>query len=301
MAETTKISWADATFNPWIGCAKVSRGCAHCYAEELMDKRYGRVEWGPNGTRVRTSASNWKQPLKWDREAMAAGVRRRVFCASLADVFEDRPEVVEWREHLFGIIQATPRLDWLLLTKRPENVTAFASEATGWDVASHGMPPNAWIGTSVEDRKNGLPRIDILRTIPSVVRFLSVEPLVEDLGPLDLTGIGWVIAGGESGSAATPMHPDWPISIRDQCVSAGVPFLFKQWGQWVPTEKPWDQASVNPLRSDETWWNRAGGSGFHGEEVWRMRKVGKEAAGAVLDGREWHEFPTAPVGGRAAR
>lgn len=289
MAETTKISWADATFNPWIGCSKVSRGCLHCYAEELMDRRYGKVKWGPTGTRVRTAASNWKQPLKWNREAAAAGVRRRVFCASLADVFEDRPELEPWRVDLFGMIDATPWLDWLLLTKRPENVVDLWAyyDCDGGPY----FPPNAWIGTSVEDRKHGLPRIDILRTIPAAVRFLSIEPLVEDLGPLNLAGIGWAIVGGESGSDAVPMHPDWARSVRDQCIAAGVPFLFKQWGQWMPVDEPWEQDDIKPKRANECWWNRAGGTGFHGDAVWRMRKVGKEAAGDQLDGRRWAEFP----------
>jgi protein gp37 len=288
MAEMTKISWADATFNPWIGCQKVSRGCVHCYAEELMDKRYGRVQWGPTGTRVRTAASNWRQPLRWNRQAFAAGERKRVFCSSLADVFEDRPELDTWRRDLAQLITATPHLDWLLLTKRPENAKQMIYEMWFPDAA---WPKNYWLGTSVEDRKSGLPRIDVLRGVPAPLRFLSVEPLVEDIGPIDLSGIGWVIVGGESGAAASPMHPAWARSVRDQCIAAGVPFLFKQWGQWSPIDQPWEQDSPKRLADNERWCNRAGGHGFHGDEVWRMRKVGKESAGAVLDGREWHEFP----------
>jgi protein gp37 len=125
MAENSNIEWTHHTFNPWIGCTKVSDGCKNCYAENLMDKRYGRVKWGPQGTRVRTSEANWKKPLKWNREAEAKGERHRVFCASLADVFEDKPdqpEMEQWRLELLELIIKTPYLDWLLLTKRPENV-----------------------------------------------------------------------------------------------------------------------------------------------------------------------------------
>lgn len=261
--ENSKIEWTDHTFNPWIGCTKVSDGCKHCYAETLMDKRYGRVQWGPQGKRIRTSAANWKKPLKWNREAAAAGQRARVFCASLADVFEDKPEVYTWREELFGLICDTPHLDWLLLTKRPENVDDMFSEIVapvrlGWEDF-----PNIWIGTSVENQKQADKRIPALLRIPAAVRFLSMEPL---LGPVYLTSlmndglcslgtgyvnclkgfcfdasydgyydigdrvnkINWVIVGGESGVDARPMDVEWARSIRDQCREAGVPFFMKQ-------------------------------------------------------------------------
>lgn len=123
--ENTKIEWADHTFNPWIGCTKVSDGCKHCYAEHLMDTRLGRVKWGPQGIRQRTSAAYWRYPLKWNKRLEGTGRRERVFCASLADVFEDRPELEEWRQDLYHLISETPNLDWLLLTKRPENVNLF--------------------------------------------------------------------------------------------------------------------------------------------------------------------------------
>ena len=207
-----------------------------------MDNRYGRVEWGPGGTRVRTSAAYWKQPMKWDREAGAEGVRRRVFCASLADVFEDRPELEPWRLDLFALIDRTPGLDWLLLTKRPENIPALWAYFAGSSDPYY--PPNVWIGTSVEDQAAAYRRIPELLAIPAAVRFLSVEPM---LAPVDLDGwlavrqgwkrfegdhsgpdIHWVIVGGESGRGARPMDEEWVRSIRDRCQSANVAFFYKQ-------------------------------------------------------------------------
>lgn len=230
MAENSAIEWCDHTFNPWIGCAKVSPGCKHCYAETLMDTRYGRVEWGVHGTRVRTGPDNWKKPLRWNRQAEAEGRRYRVFCASLADVFEDRDELEPWRRDLLALIYQTPRLDWLLLTKRPENVMRMLY---GF------MPPNLWIGTSVENQETADERIPELLKIPATVRFLSCEPL---LGPVDLTpwlgtghptfdpGVDWVIVGGESGPKARPFDVRWAWSLVEQCADAGVPCFVKQLG-----------------------------------------------------------------------
>ena len=282
MAENSKIEWCDHTFNPWIGCTKVSEGCQHCYAEQMMDKRYGKVKWGPQGTRVRTSLANWKKPLKWNREAAKAGKRARVFCASLADVFEIHPsqDLDEWRHDLFMLIQQTPHLDWLLLTKRPENVMPYLRHGWGTD-----LPDNVWLGTSVENQQAAFKRIPELLKVPAAVRFLSMEPLLGqvhldlmdgvffdswmpfDWQRLDPPGIHWVIVGGESGPNARSIHPDWVRDIREQCVGAGVPFFFKQWGQWV---------------HDPEDWNAAAGL---------MRRVGKKAAGRLLDGVEWNQFP----------
>jgi protein gp37 len=207
MGENTKIEWATHTFNPWIGCAKVSPGCQHCYAEALMDTRYGTVKWGIHGTRKRTSPANWRKPVAWNRRCGALGIRERVFCCSLADVFEDRPDLSPIRLDLFRLILATPHLDWLLLTKRPEKVMALIFQAIGQledgdAVATHpmspedsmlmamlsawyqGIPPtNVWVGTSVENQKEANKRIPELLAIPAEVRFLSMEPL---LGPVDL-------------------------------------------------------------------------------------------------------------------
>ena len=223
----SKIEWTTHTFNPWIGCTKVSPGCLNCYAETLMDTRYGRAKWGRGNPRSRTSASNWKQPLAWDKDAAKLGERHRVFCASLADVFDG--EVANgWRDDLWALIKSTPNLDWLLLTKRPEVMLS--------ETRRLGVPENVWLGVSVEDQVRAQERIPLLIETDAVVKFLSVEPL---LGPLDLSywltapvrpNLQWVIVGGESGPGARPMEEEWVQGILAECEDAGVAFLFKQWG-----------------------------------------------------------------------
>jgi protein gp37 len=257
VGENSAIEWTHHTFNPWRGCARVSEGCRHCYAETLS-KRNPKVlgTWGVDGARVMAAESYWRLPVKWNAEAAAVGERRRVFCASLADVFEDRPDLVDARGRLWRLIHDTPQLDWLLLTKRPENVTVMAP---GWFWC---WPANAWLGTTVENR-DALRRIDHVRDSGAPVVFLSIEPLLEDLGPVDLRGVSWVIVGGESGHGARPMYPEWARAIRDQCVAAGVPFFFKQWGEWRPVAP----RSLNIVQ------------------------VGKKAAGRLLDGQEWNQMP----------
>lgn len=292
MAENSKIEWTTHTFNPWRGCTKISPGCANCYAETLSHRNPSVLGvWGDKGTRVVASEAMWREPLKWNRKAEEAGERHRVFCASLADVFEDRPELMAPRYRLFDLIQRTPRLDWLLLTKRPENVKPLWPWSL-WNV------PNIWLGVSVEDQARADERIRLLIQLPIVVRFLSVEPL---LGPVDLeevpvgmcgplrpgaatdagSRIDWVIVGGESGPGARPMHPEWPRSIRDQCQAAGVPFFFKQWGEWGP--KP-----NGDWNTKDRHWFHDGPGEDDGTEVFR---VGKRVTGRLLDGREWNEFP----------
>lgn len=226
MAERTEISWADATFNPWIGCTKVSCACDFCYAERYGN-RFG-VKWG-NHDRRRTSAAYWKQPLAWDRAAEKSGIRRRVFCASLADWLDNQvPD--EWRDDLANLIEATPNLDWLLLTKRPQN---FGKHAPWHD---DDVPENVWLGTTVENQEEADRRIPPLLAIGAKVRFLSCEPL---LGRIDfradwLSGLDWIIAGGESGPHARPMNIEWARHLRDQCQIAGIYFHFKQWGGLRP-------------------------------------------------------------------
>ncbi len=256
MAET-KIEWCSTnlgngivvlgyTFNPWIGDTKVSEGCKYCYAEAQMDKWLGRVKWGPDGTRVRTSEANWKKPLTWNRKAIKEGIRPKVFCASLADVFEDNPQLVRWRNELFlDLIDETPYLDWLLLTKRPENIKGRMLPPH-WRFQG-GMPDNVWLGTSVENQAAADERIPQLAAVPDRVRFLSVEPL---LGPINLEAFlyepvderhewfrpranrpDWVmIIGGESGPKARPMELAWVRDIIAQCRAARVPVFVKQLG-----------------------------------------------------------------------
>ena len=289
MGEKTAISWTHHTFNPWIGCAHVSPGCEHCYAETLMDQRYKRVKWGPGGTRVRTTPGYWREPLTWAREAAAAGERRRVFCASLADIFEDNDRILpEWRRDLWDLIEHTPELDWMLLTKRPENVERMVPSAwTGYDA----WPAWAWLGTSVEDQRRANERIPLLAASPSHVRFLSCEPL---LGPVVLerdwlTELDLVIVGGESGDGARPMRSTWARGLRDLCARADVPFHFKQWGVWVDAEQAPPGVvgreveghialTRNGKLLPDAWpW------GQQAEPVYR---AGKKEAGRALDGEE---------------
>ena len=244
MGEKTKIAWCDATWNPWRGCTKIAAGCVNCYAEADFDKRRHVAVWGPQGTRVVTEEANWRKPLAWNRAAEKAGVRRRVFCASLADVFEDHHALYAPREALVRLIRATPDLDWLLLTKRPENVTRLWLQATitsetleAFDAGqSLDLPQsNVWTGTSVENQAAADLRIPELLKVPAVVRFLSIEPL---LGPIDLhlnasERPDWVIVGGESGPRARPCNVAWIRSIVAQCRGAAIPVFVTQLGSRI--------------------------------------------------------------------
>jgi protein gp37 len=245
MGETTAINWTHHTFNPWVGCTKVSPGCQHCYAEVLMDKRYHRAQWGPQGTRIRTSDANWQEPLKWNRKAAKDGVRRKVFCASLADVFEGKAETLPWLRDVLQLIEQCRSLDWLLLTKRPEKVMPLIAQATGRNTETWLADcQHVWIGTTVENQEVADRRIPILLTIPASIRFLSCEPLLGHVVFKDewLTHAGeyattdylidWVIVGGESGVGAREMKESDALALRDQCHAAGIDFFFKQWGMF---------------------------------------------------------------------
>ncbi len=329
MGQNSKIEWTDHTFNPWIGCAKVSPGCAHCYAEKLDRNRFSKTlgegskekpvsHWGRGAPRQRTSGANWKEPLKWDKKAAKMGTRERVFCASLGD-WLDEEVPVQWLADLLALIHDTPHLDWLLLTKRPVNWRARFTEvldkaqqsleATEWvsQWLEQKPPGNVHIGCTVEDQARAKERIPLLLHIPAKVRFLSCEPL---LGPVRLEGLPlspddplfryWcltgehlrdgmneprvlpgaqrihqVICGGESGSAESrPMHPEWARSLRDQCAAAGVPFFFKQWGDWIPA----DQCAAAGIAAEARFREHRFADGT------LMLKVGKLAAGRLLDG-----------------
>lgn len=273
----TAITWAHFTFNPWWGCARVSPACDHCYAE-MLAKRFGHKVWGRDEPRRFFGEKHWNDPIRWDRKAEKAGVRYRVFCASMADVFEGRADLDPHRARLWDLIEETAHLDWLLLTKRPENIARMvpAPWLGLW-------PQNAWIGTTVENKRYANLRIPKILEVPAAVRFLSCEPL---LGPVNLASwidqLQWVITGGESGHHARPMHPDWVRSIRDQCRAAGVAHHFKQWGEWAPltaTEPPCVMGDRYQLLPSD-----------NGRAVY-VERVGKKAAGRLLDGRTWDEIP----------
>lgn len=330
MSENSKIEWTDHTFNPWEGCQKVGPGCDHCYAE-TRNARFGggvAVNWGPGAPRRRTSAANWNLPRKWNAQADAFmaqhGRRQRVFCSSLADVFDNAVDPA-WRADLFALILATPALDWLLLTKRIGNVRSMLPA----HVIGGELPSNVWLGATIVNQEEADRDIPKLLAVNARVRFLSMEPLLGPVtvfsidGPVDVpdgmpSPLHWVIVGGESGPGARPMHPDWARSLRDQCQAAGVPFLFKQWGEWLPGENAvhphvtevngsprrvahhqdgrWGTTTTKVTDFNYVTWEKDGT--MHRGPVdfqWRpaawAERVGKKAAGRLLDGRTWDEVP----------
>jgi protein gp37 len=313
MGKDSGIQWTHHTFNPWRGCTRVSEACRFCYAETLSKRNPSTLGvWGPKGTRVVASEAMRRAPLKWDREAGEKGERHRVFCASLADIFEDWPGFMvdsrgltlhvnasgawkpgplrdgrecgfvpvtmgDCRDRLFELILATPNLDWLLLTKRPENIERLwpvGHEFTGPGPVEW---PNLWLGCSVEDQATAAERIPHLLRCPAAVRFLSVEPQIGsidlrrgvytnvgggDLGTT-LDGIGWLIQGGESGPHARPFEVGWARGLRDQCAAAGVAFFLKQLGsepRWSPASGPCG-SWPDHVRFD---YQRAGEASSHG-------------------------------------
>ena len=281
MGKDSRIEWTHHTFNPWWGCVKVSAACDHCYAEAWA-KRLGEQVWGPLSERRFFGDSHWNEPLKWNKEATTDGVRRRVFCASMADVFENRKDLIPQRLRLLKLIENTPQLDWLLLTKRIH--LARKQLPRGYE-----FPRNVWLGATVENQDVVSKRLEYLVDFktPSV-RFLSCEPL---LGPLDIrkyiapgrqsARVDWVIAGGESGAGSRVMEPAWPLGLQRQCADAGVPFHFKQWGHWAPLEQVADvltkSTPIQVLHRNGTEISLAG--------------IGKGKAGRSLAGKIWDQFP----------
>lgn len=331
MGENSKIQWTDHTYNPWRGCTKVSAGCAHCYAETLSKRNPAVLgHWGRGAERVLSADSYRNLPYRWNREAKAAGERRRVFALSLGDWLDDEVPL-EFQFGLLCDIRDNDALDWLLLTKRPQNwrpllqkvAARFRTEfVRRW--LNGDAPQHVWLGVSIEDQQTADERIPWLLELPAVVRFVSYEPA---LGPVDLhrilvheptdendpsvildalTGhiagpddriarLAWVIAGGESGPHARPAHPEWFRSVRDQCAAAGVPFFFKQHGEWLATE--FSTLDQDELRGQMAWVNRDGQyvkrvrerdllRGFE-----HVRRIGKRVAGRLLDGVEHNGFP----------
>lgn len=285
MAENSGITWTDNTFNPWIGCTKVSPGCDNCYAERLATTRLG-VAWGPHAERRRTTAS-WKAPRKWERQAVKEGRRIRVFCASLADVFDNQVPPA-WREDLWALIRETPHLDWLLLTKRPQMIGRFLP--ADWPNAF----PHVHLGASVVVADEVDRNVGALAAIEGGgIRWLSCEPLLqgvaEKLRPwLMADAVQWVITGGESGPGARPIHPLWVRDLLEVCQAARVAFHFKQWGEWAPTlassrvgpklvAMQVDGTRVLPGHGDMT--------------AWLFEKVGVDDAGRHVDGQLHDAFP----------
>lgn len=315
MGKETEIGWVNrvladgrtipgGTFNIVWGCVEAGPECNNCYAKTWAN-RMGYDVWGKHSPRRVLSESYWQQPIAWNRKAAEMGEVKLVFCSSMADVFEDHPTVNRERVKLWPLIQSTPWLTWLLLTKRPENIISMYPGS--WLQAP---PHNVWLGTSAGNQKWADRRIPALIEAPAVLRFVSCEPL---LGPLDLCnpvygapiygslyrgGIGWVIAGGESASLhkARPMHPEWARGLRDQCQEAEIPYFFKQWGSWLPVATPrvghgqmlTMDATGKILARPATWNQVMDSTG----DVWGFEHYkSKHDTGRSLDGRKHSEIP----------
>lgn len=242
MATQSKIEWTEQTWNPVTGCVKVSPGCKFCYAEVMARRLKAMGAAGyKNGFDLTLHPDRLQQPLRRRKPTV-------YFVNSMSDLFQDGVPI-EFIDKVFEVIRQTPWHTYQILTKRADQMRVYFTD--------HAVPDNAWIGVSVEDRKYGVPRIAQLQQIQAKTRFLSVEPLLEDLGRLNLKGIGWVIVGGESGQKARPMKEEWALAVRDQCEAVGVDFFFKQWGSW---------GSDGVRRS-------------------------KQANGRLLEGRRWDQIP----------
>jgi len=238
MSTHTKIEWTELSWNPTTGCTKVSPGCQNCYAESMARRLKAMgVEGYENGFALTLHPSRLTEPL----------LRRKpstYFVNSMSDLFhEEVPD--SYIEAVFSVIARSPWHSFQILTKRAERMASF--------FADHLAPPNAWLGVTAENRTCGLPRIHFLRQIGVSIRFVSMEPLLEDIGPLDLAGIDWVIVGGESGVRARPMKPWWVISIKEQCEAQGVKFFFKQWGLWGPDGVKRSKMANGRLLLGRTW------------------------------------------------
>lgn len=318
MADRTSIEWTDATWTPVKGCTRKSPGCVNCYAE-IMAARFSKPgQWGeglativetPHGKdhrwtgAVRLDSKELLKPLSWRKP-------RRIFVCSTSDLFHEAVSDDDL-DLVFAVMGRADQHTYQVLTKRPERMRDYIKSRTRlpdeigafYDLPTDGSAPiyqplrNVWLGVSVEDQSRATERISVLQDVPAHTRFVSFEPL---LGPVnaDLRGVHWAIVGGESGPGARPMHPDWARSLRDQCAAAGVPFLFKQWGEHLTifdrdVEDPdWRNcARWEHAHPKGRWWNLAGGTGFHGDRVVYVDRVGKKAAGRLLDGKQHDAFP----------
>ena len=310
MGENSRIEWTDHTFSPWWGCTPVSEGCENCYAAAWAN-RYGFDCFGKGKPRRLFGKKHWTDPIRWDRKAREIGVKKKVFSGSMCDVFdEEAPEGS--RNALFGQVLNTPNLIWILCTKRPQNIPRM-TPSYWWDV---GFPGNLWMLVTAENQARVDERVPLILKVPAKVRGVSIEPMV---GPMDIKHLlphpfnrephspwcedcigphpsfdgwkqtrednhgpflDWVVLGFESGRGARPGHPDWARKVREDCQAAGVPFFFKQWGEWLPVG-PDDEHPGSKFDIGKKWLDGHVAS----------FRVGKKAAGRLLDGRTWDEFP----------
>jgi len=288
---STKIEWSQETWNPITGCSPVSEGCENCYARRMADRLKGRYGY-PKNDPFRPGTFH---PGKIGINIFRPG--KRVFVCSMGDFFHDAV-TREMREEVYKVIENHPNINFIFLTKRPQNVMSY------WI----GDCDNVWLGVTAENQQRADERIPILLQIPAIVRFVSVEPM---LGPIDLikaglrpifknpTGdppmmellpnIDWVICGGETGPGARPMHPDWVRSLRNQCQESGTPFFFKSWGEWITKNKSYPPNEETPIQ----WINIPFVKTYCWNEDYWAYQVGKKAAGRILDGRTWEEYPNA--------
>jgi len=317
MSSKSKIEWTEATWNPTLGCSKISPGCKGCYAIAQVHRMAGnpnqKIAAANAGlTVIQGGQANWTGEVRLIADRLDIPLRRKkptvYFVNSLSDLFHHGLAPEEIAE-VFKVMYRANWHTFQILTKHGAGEDELMVQIMQRIVATFGpVPSHIWLGVSVES-KEYLPRIDVLRRTPASVRFLSLEPLLEDLGELDLRGIDWVIAGGESRLKDRPLHPDWVRSIHKQCVAAGVPFFFKQWGEWSPgyIERCYElkNCSYRPEWMDRPeaapWWpDGTRGYGDHksnGGLAVSWTRVGKKAAGRFLDGREWNEMPGAKVAG----
>jgi len=323
MSDRSAIEWTDATWNPVRGCTRVSEGCTRCYAEAVAARFSGpglpyeglarSTPGGPRWTgEVRLIEKHLEDPLRWKEP-------RRIFVNSMSDLFHEKL-TDQTIDRIFAVMARCPQHTFQILTKRPERMRAYLSLerqlaiADAWTAQVVGRSPgptdlrftvdkwplpNVWLGVSVENQAAANERVPLLLETPAAVRFLSCEPL---LGPVNLgetLSLDWVICGGESGPRARPMHPDWARGLRNQCVDAGVPFFFKQWGEWEPVrdlyqgDEDLDDGRGELLALDVDGYLHDGTGPVYqpAAHAWLMERVGKKRAGALLDGREWREFP----------
>jgi protein gp37 len=288
MGKNTGISWCDHTFNPWWGCKRVSPACDHCYAAPWAARMGYEALWNSNERRL-FSEDHWRDPLHWNKDAGTRGAIETVFCGSMCDLFEAGPDhISEERSKLWGLVEHTPWLMWLLLTKRARNIGSMLP--VDW----LGSPrANVMLGTTVEVQQYAHLRLSDLLFAPSRSYFVSVEPM---LGPVDLTPwlvpnsrgrqLNWVICGGESGPGARPTKLDWVRALRTQCLEASVPFFFKQWGRWIPAQlaTPGLPAAATLQEIGHEFYFKAPSADW---------EHGKIPEARMVDGKEWRQFPEA--------